>query len=91
MMSDSVPFLKRWKPLAGLRRYLNNQYDRDKFVISELKKVPRDCKLLDVGCGNQRYRAECQDLQYFAQGFAKYTKDEKTGFHAGVGGVAGYE
>jgi len=73
-------FLKSFPVFENLRRGLNNQYERDDFVIGELRKLPGRSKILDAGCGSQRYRQYCGHLVYKAQDFGKYTKDEKPGF-----------
>lgn len=60
-----------------LYRRLNNQYERDDFIIQELKALEVGLTLLDAGCGSQRYREFCSHLNYKAQDFGKYTTDEK--------------
>jgi SAM-dependent methyltransferase len=81
--------------LGRLKRYLNNQFERDKFVISELSKLPAEAKLLDAGAGSQRYRRYCSHLDYFAQDFGRYKHDEKPSFTDGLGcfqdGQQGYD
>lgn len=60
-----------------MRKYLNNQHERDEFVIQELEKIPPGNNLLDAGCGSQRYRQYCLHLEYLAQDFGQYTVDTK--------------
>lgn len=74
-----------------LYRSLNNQYERDDFVIAELKKIPENSLILDAGCGNQRYRPYCSHLSYRAQDFGQYTTDSKKMIGTdGVGAGGGY-
>ncbi len=42
----SLPFFKN----------LDNQFERDDFVVTEIKKIQAGKLLLDAGCGSQRYR-----------------------------------
>ena len=74
--------------LENLRRGLNNQYERDDFVIGELRKLPAQSKILDAGCGSQRYRPYCEHLTYKAQDFGKYSRDEKPMLGADCQGAA---
>ena len=82
----SHPLFKR------LYRSLNNSFERDDFVLAELKKIPANELLLDAGCGSQRYRQHCSHLSYKAQDFGQYTTDLKKSIDGdGVGGVEGYK
>ena len=67
----SLPIFK------NLYRNLNNQFERDDFILVELKKIQAGKVLLDAGCGSQRYRECCSHLNYKAQDFGqyKYTTD----------------
>jgi len=67
----SLPIIK------SLYKKLNNQYTRDQFVINQLKRLPDRSKILDAGCGSQRYRQYCEHLDYKAQDFGQYRTDEK--------------
>jgi len=67
----SLPIIK------SLYKNLNNQYARDQFVINQLKLLPDQFKILDAGCGSQRYRKYCEHLDYKAQDFGQYRTDEK--------------
>jgi len=40
----------------NLNRKLKNQYERDDFILAELKKIQVGNLLLDACCGSQRYR-----------------------------------
>jgi SAM-dependent methyltransferase len=71
---------------------LNNQYERDDFVINQLKTLSHQSKILDAGCGSQRYKEYCQHLNYKTQDFGQYTTDVKNGIDGdGVGGKEGYQ
>jgi SAM-dependent methyltransferase len=70
-------FIKTTPFLKNIYKKLNNQYERDLFVISELKKIPDNKILLDAGCGSQRYRQFCAHLIYRSQDFGKYKIDQK--------------
>jgi hypothetical protein len=63
--------------ISNLYRRLNNQYERDSFVVAELKKIQEGKLILDAGCGNQRYREFCSHLTYKSQDFGLYTTDVK--------------
>ncbi len=78
--------------LGYMRRRLNNQYPRDAFVRTHLNNLPAGSLILDAGCGSQRYRKYCGELNYRAQDFGQYTTDEKRSIGArSVGGSTGYE
>ncbi len=64
-------------PIEKLKRLLNNEYDRKQWVVQQLKNLPMNSKLLDAGCGSQQYRSYCKHLQYVAQDFGKFKKDEQ--------------
>jgi len=74
-------------PFRRLREYLDNQHERDRFVRSQLARIPAGSRLLDAGAGSQRYRGVAQHLEYRAQDFGKYVEDEKQTL-AGGGGVS---
>lgn len=85
-LSNIFPFLQ------NLYRNLDNQYERDDFVVSELKKLKKGSLILDAGCGSQRYRLHCEGLNYKAQDFGLYTIDLKKMINSeGVGGSDGYK
>ena len=82
----SLPLFK------NLYRNINNQYERDDFVVAELKKIPANKLILDAGCGSQRYRPCCSHLSYKAQDLGRYTADVKKIIGSdGVGGAEGYK
>jgi len=64
-----------WK--ERIKRSLDNQYQRDEFVRSELTKLPARSLILDAGAGSQRYRNDCEHLEYRAQDLGEYTRDQK--------------
>lgn len=84
-----------YKAWIDFNRKLNNQNERDDFVVNELKKLPQKSLLLDAGCGSQRYRQYCDALNYRGQDFGQYSQDEKSlignvdGY--GIGGKDGYK
>ncbi|NDC04500.1 MAG: class I SAM-dependent methyltransferase [Betaproteobacteria bacterium] len=61
-----------------LGRFLNNQCERDDFVTNSLKELESGSRILDAGCGSQRYRLHCAHLNYKAQDFGKYIADDKS-------------
>ena len=64
---------------------------RDEWVISEIAKIKDNAKIIDIGCGSQRYRRNCQKLRYFGQDIAEYTTDSKTSLESSIGGKDGYQ
>ena len=71
--------------------YFDNQNIRDIFVINQLSKLKSGVKILDVGCGNQRYKKYCDRFNYQSQDSAQYSIDKVSGFADGAGGVDGYK
>jgi len=61
-----IPFIK------SIFNDLNNVNKRIIFIKNELKKIPNDMKILDAGCGSQRYKKYCNHLEYYGQDFAQY-------------------
>ena len=78
------------KIIQQLKWRLNNQSQRDDFVVQKLKEIAPDSLLLDAGAGSQRYRQHCHHLKYFAQDFVQYTQDKRDGFTDRIGGQSGY-
>lgn len=75
-----------------VRRHLDNQYQRDEFVIQSLRNIRAGSMLLDAGCGSQRYRKYCEHLVYRGQDFGGYTVDSKKTIGTdGAGGLTGYQ
>lgn len=56
---------------------LDNQHERDVWVRRQLALVQPGGRILDAGCGEQRYRPLCDHLAYVAQDFGQYSVDEK--------------
>ena len=78
--------------LKNVYKKLNNQFERDEFVISELQKLPKNLSLLDAGCGSQRYRPNCSHLNYKTQDFGQYKVDQKETLGTdSAGGTTGYQ
>ena len=85
-------FLKKIPLIKNIVKKLNNQNERDKFVIDSLSKITQNSSLLDAGCGDQRYKYYCNHLKYFAQDFGQYSVDEKKMLVSkGIGGTDGYK
>jgi SAM-dependent methyltransferase len=81
----SLPFVR------NVVENLDPEYARDDFVAGCLKALPAGTRLLDAGCGSQRYRRHCGHLEYRAQDFGGYSTDEKKMLGSeGVGGTDGY-
>lgn len=92
MNKNFKKLIKKIPIVKNLIRNLNNQFERDDFIIAELKKLPPSTLILDAGCGNQPYRKYCSNLNYKAQDFGKYTVDQKKMLGSeGVGGAEGYK
>ena len=66
-----IPFIK--KIIDGL----NNENERLIFIQNELTRIPNGMKILDAGCGSQRYRKYCDHLEYYGQDFAQYSVSDK--------------
>ncbi len=82
------------KDLLGIERVgrrLNNQFERDNFVIHHLSKIPSGSLILDAGCGCQRYRESCAHLTYRAQDFGQFSTELKRMIGSDSAGEAGYE
>lgn len=50
-----------------------NEINRDKWVISQLNKIPNGYKILDVGAGECKYKKYCSHLKYKSQDFCQYS------------------
>jgi SAM-dependent methyltransferase len=85
-------FIYSLPAIKSLHKNLDNQFERDEFVINQLKTLPNQSKILDAGCGSQRYRQYCDHLVYSAQDFGQYTTDIKRMVGSeGIGGQEGYQ
>ena len=80
-----LPFFRAW----SVR--LDNQWEREEFVKLALSRLAPSSKILDAGCGSQRYKKYCGNLAYRAQDFGQYKSDAKKMLGSeGVGGKDGY-
>ncbi len=66
--------------MQAMRRYFDNQHERDDWVKVQLAALPAGSKLLDAGAGSQKYRPFCGHLEYRAQDFGGVTTDAQEGF-----------
>ncbi len=91
-MSKIRKIVKSLPVFKSVYRKLNDQFERDDFVIPELQKLKKDSLILDAGCGSQRYREYCIHLNYKSQDFGQYTTDLKKMIGSdGIGGKEGYK
>lgn len=60
----------------NIKRLLNNEVARTEWIKGRLEEIPHRQKILDAGCGNQKYRQYCNHLDYYAQDFGKFVSDE---------------
>jgi SAM-dependent methyltransferase len=65
-----------------IKRLLNNEYARTEWIKSNLEKIPHKQKILDAGCGSQKYKRYCNHLDYYAQDFGKFVLDENESYTA---------
>lgn len=71
---------------------LDNSYARDTFVLAQIKTLSKKSKLLDAGCGVQKYKKYCAHLEYKGQDFGQYSTDKKKMIGTdGLGGSHGYQ
>ena len=49
-----------------------NENNRDKWIISVLKKLSKGTKLIDAGAGQCRYKQYCNNIEYVSQDFNQY-------------------
>jgi len=77
MNKNIKEIIKNLPILNNVYKNLNNQNERDDFIVSELQKIPSSSIILDAGCGGQPYRKFCSHLVYKGQDFGKYTRDFK--------------
>lgn len=57
----------------------HNQKQRDKWIISQLSKIPKGCCILDVGAGSSPYRKYCKHLRYYSQDFCQLDSNQLRG------------
>ena len=53
-----------------------NEFNRHNWIKNKLSKIKENNKILDAGCGTQRYRQYCNHLKYFGQDFGEYKPEE---------------
>lgn len=56
---------------------LPNEHNRNNWVAEILTKIQKG-KILDAGCGTQRYKEYCNHLEYYGQDFGEYIPEENT-------------
>ena len=79
-------------PLNKIKAKFNSDDRRDIWVINKLRNLKKYSKILDAGCGSQRYKKYCTHLKYYSQDFGKYTNDlKRTISKSTVGGHHSYE
>ena len=61
------------------RKKIHNMYsgELEKLVKQEIYKIPKNQKILDAGCGTQKYKKFCNHLVYKSQDFKKFENDLK--------------
>ena len=64
---------------------------RDNWVINQLSNLVQGSTILDAGCGSQRYRKFCADLQYYGQDIAEYKNDKQGTLENSIGTENGYK
>ena len=85
MINNLKKIIKDFSIFKNLSQNLDNEYQRDDFVIKQLQNLNKDSLILDAGCGSQRYRKYCSHLKYYAQDFGLYTTDLKKMIGSGRG------
>lgn len=50
----------------------NNESVRLAWLKGQLRSLPKDCRLLDAGAGEQRNKKYCEHLEYVSQDFCQY-------------------
>ena len=65
-----------------IRRLLDNEFARAEWIKRRLEELPNQQKILDAGCGSQKYRQYCTHLSYYAQDFGNFVADETESYTA---------
>ena len=60
----------RWGPLAHI--FMFGDYERDRWVAEQARRLPAGSKVLDVGAGPCRYRTLFSHCDYKTQDFCQY-------------------
>ena len=67
-------------PLVGTQ----NTANREGWLKSTLLEIPHNCRILDAGAGELKYKNYCQHLDYVSQDFGKYDgAGDSKGLHTG--------
>jgi len=77
-----MSFYKKIPYLNRLKNTLDPSIERENFIKTQLKIIPKNKLILDAGCGSQQYKKYCSHLKYYAQDFGKYVGDEKKSFNS---------
>lgn len=67
--------LQKFKKLLA-QKFHTNTSARDRFVNSELAKIPAGATLLDAGAGDQPHRHAAKHLIYTSQDFGSFKEDD---------------
>ena len=67
------------------------QKSRDEWVCNHLAVLEPGSLVLDAGCGSQRYRKYCSQLEYRSQDFGMYTSDDTEVLETSIGSAEGYQ
>ena len=60
------------KILEKIQNTIDPQKLLDDLIIKSLIDCPHGLKILDAGCGEQRFRSYCSHLEYYSQDFGKF-------------------
>lgn len=55
-----------------------NETVRYRWIENALSQLEIGGKILDAGCGTQRYKKHCEHLDYYGQDFGEYVADENS-------------
>lgn len=74
------------------KKYLNEQEERDAWVIQQIDRLGDGCTILDAGAGTQRYKKFCSKLNYVSQDFCQYNGEgDGKGLQTGVFDTSGID
>jgi SAM-dependent methyltransferase len=77
-------FIRNSKCVKRLFRFFDFQSETHNFIKLKLESLPKGANILDAGAGEQPFKKHCQNLNYFAQDFNKYSKPIKKRFDDAV-------
>ena len=83
--------IRTWLYGTNFLNKIKFQKTRDAWVKQVLLSIAPGSRILDAGCGSQRYRSLCEHLDYSSQDFGGYVSDEKKGLEHSIGEESGYE